>query len=52
LLRNPKKGSQGPTWTAEPYDVDDYDYDDDDDDDNMSQTHYFCVSSFLIVVTV
>jgi hypothetical protein len=30
LLRNPKRGDQGPTWAVEPYDDDD---DDDDDDD-------------------
>jgi hypothetical protein len=29
LLRNPKKGGEGPTWAVEPYDDDD----DDDDDD-------------------
>jgi hypothetical protein len=30
LLRNFKKGGQGPIWAVEPYDDDD---DDDDDDD-------------------
>jgi hypothetical protein len=30
LLRNPKKGGQGPTWAVEPYD--------DDDDDEWEAT--------------
>jgi hypothetical protein len=36
LLRNPKRGGQGPTWAVEPYDDDDDDGGDgggDDDDD-------------------
>jgi hypothetical protein len=33
LLRNPKRGGQGPNWTAEPY------YDDDDDDGDMRNTY-------------
>jgi hypothetical protein len=28
MLRNPKRGGEGPYWAVEPYD----DYDDDDDD--------------------
>jgi hypothetical protein len=31
LLRNPKRGSQGPIWAVEPDDDDD----DDDDDDRL-----------------
>jgi hypothetical protein len=34
LLRNPKRGGQGPNWAVEPYD------DDDDDDDDDGVLHY------------